>query len=290
MWKDTYLVGVELIDNQHKELFRRVEKLLAVIGKSDANYKEECEAAVAFLKNYTVEHFGAEEAYQESINYDGLEEHKKIHKLFIDAIDFHEKQMVESDFAAPYVQAFAGMLTAWLINHIGDEDQQIPKGNRKEHEVSGTDFSDILLNSTKEAFSRVAGTSGDFKMESATDEISGDLIIRMDINDGVHEAVEFVFPKEIALKLTGSMKGGEQSELDDYVNGALSEIVNIISKKSKVAPPPSGTNVYSRPTHIKSYNLASSGTNIYAKLASEVVQRYKISMDFGDLGINVYNK
>ena len=126
MWKDSYKIGVDLIDEQHKELFDRVDRLLEVIKKDDFSEKrDECSKAINFLKEYVVKHFSEEEAYQESIKYSGLDEHKKLHKDFTDEILKQETKIAESNFDISVLQNFATILTNWLVEHVTVEDQKL---------------------------------------------------------------------------------------------------------------------------------------------------------------------
>ena len=71
MWKESYRLGVDRIDNQHIELFRMTEKLIEDIA-ADAPaevYRE----SLNFLKDYVIYHFRDEEEYQKSISYAGFE-------------------------------------------------------------------------------------------------------------------------------------------------------------------------------------------------------------------------
>lgn len=66
MWKEKYKIGITLIDEQHKELFDRVEKFLTLLRK-DGDWQEklpEIKKTLLFMQNYVVVHFDTEEAYQ----------------------------------------------------------------------------------------------------------------------------------------------------------------------------------------------------------------------------------
>ena len=58
-WDDELSLGLEEIDNQHRELFRRMETLLeaCVAGKA----AEEVIGMLAFLDDYVAVHFRTEE-------------------------------------------------------------------------------------------------------------------------------------------------------------------------------------------------------------------------------------
>ncbi|NLJ90937.1 MAG: hemerythrin family protein [Clostridiales bacterium] len=127
LWKDTYELGVPLIDAQHKELFKRVEAFLQVLRSKD-NWEgkvPKLNETLEFMKGYVVEHFEAEEEYQKSINYPGYEAHKNIHNGMVDYVLDVSRKFEESNYDQNLMQEFGGKLLAWLINHVAAEDQRI---------------------------------------------------------------------------------------------------------------------------------------------------------------------
>lgn len=129
MWKEKYKVGVELIDEQHKELFNRLSNFIQTVQnpipweeKMD-NVKE----TMDFMQQYVEFHFDDEERYQEEINYPDKELHKEIHAKFkqgiYDYVDIFEK----GEFTEEKIQEFSARLMTWLIMHVGKTDQKIGK-------------------------------------------------------------------------------------------------------------------------------------------------------------------
>lgn len=93
MWKEKYKVGVELIDEQHKELFQRVSHFTQTI-RSEEDWEKKLDKVketMDFMKDYVVVHFNEEEAYQEKINYPDIEEHKKAHASFKEGVNNYVK-------------------------------------------------------------------------------------------------------------------------------------------------------------------------------------------------------
>lgn len=127
LWKDTYELGVSLIDAQHKELFRRVEAFLQVLRSKDTWEEKipKINETLEFMKGYVVEHFRDEEEYQKSINFPGYEDHKQVHIDMVDYVLEVSKQYEESENNEYLMQQFGGKLLAWLINHVAADDQRI---------------------------------------------------------------------------------------------------------------------------------------------------------------------
>lgn len=127
MWKDKYKVGVPLIDEQHQELFRRVEEFIVAL-RSDNPWEEKLDKVretLDFMKVYVVEHFRAEEEYQAQVQYPGLRDHSKIHSDFAGEVVEFEQQFAQLGYEEELVQKFAGKLLTWLINHVATQDQAI---------------------------------------------------------------------------------------------------------------------------------------------------------------------
>lgn len=127
MWKEKYKVGVNLIDTQHEELFNRVwEFIQAVQSKNSWESKlDKVKETMAFMEEYVVIHFNAEEAYQAKINYPDMENHKKIHRDFKQMINDYVTILERDGYPEKIVQELGGKLMAWLIMHVAQTDQKI---------------------------------------------------------------------------------------------------------------------------------------------------------------------
>ncbi|TCK98716.1 hemerythrin [Natranaerovirga hydrolytica] len=127
MWKDKYEVGVDLIDEQHKELFTRVSDFIQTVqSKGDWQAKEEkVKETMQFMQEYVVTHFDDEEKYQESINYPNKNEHKNLHAKFKYDVNQYVEKFQTNGYDEELVKEFSGKLMTWLIMHVGLEDQKI---------------------------------------------------------------------------------------------------------------------------------------------------------------------
>lgn len=127
MWKDKYRVGVELIDQQHEELFRRVSDFTRTIrDEEDWDAKlDKVKETMLFMKEYVVEHFDEEEAYQAKIGYPEIEVHKSAHAKFKEGVNNYIKIFEDEGFSEEKIQEFGGRLMTWLIMHVGNMDQKI---------------------------------------------------------------------------------------------------------------------------------------------------------------------
>jgi len=83
VWQERYNLGVEIIDKEHKKLFSILNKLFD-FGKQEEKSQWVCQEAIKYFRDHAIKHFADEEAYMLSIDYEGLEMHKRIHKNFRD--------------------------------------------------------------------------------------------------------------------------------------------------------------------------------------------------------------
>lgn len=129
MWKDKYKIGVETIDEQHQELFRRVEDFIKTFrgeGSWDDRL-EKVKETLDFMSAYVVTHFDDEEAYQKTISYPKYEEHLQLHGRFKAEVGKYVDKFNSEGFDEELVQEFGGKLMTWLIYHVAGADQEIGK-------------------------------------------------------------------------------------------------------------------------------------------------------------------
>lgn len=140
LWKDAYRIGNDVIDEQHEELFHRIEKLLMMARSADLEEnRKQCEHMLDYLVEYTDFHFNSEEALQNSKDYVDYEQHKKIHQEFRNTVLVY-RQRIRQDFSAAMLKRFLGTLLTWLTVHVQGCDQKI-MGN--EPIAEQTELSDV---------------------------------------------------------------------------------------------------------------------------------------------------
>ena len=127
LWKDIYRIGNEVIDNQHEELFHRIEKLLLIARSANLEEnRKQCEHMLDYLIEYTDFHFNSEEALQNRESYVDYERHKKIHQEFRNTVMTYRAR-IRDDFSAEMLKRFLGTLLTWLTVHVQGCDQKIMK-------------------------------------------------------------------------------------------------------------------------------------------------------------------
>lgn len=130
LWEERFNIGVEVIDKEHKNLFKIINKLFE-LQDDDEKGRWACQEGVKFFKSHAVRHFKDEEEYMKSIGYSGIETHCRIHRDFQEKmLPILELELEQSEYSADAVGHFLGVCAGWLIGHTLIEDQAIV-GNAK---------------------------------------------------------------------------------------------------------------------------------------------------------------
>ena len=128
--KPEYYIGIKMIDEQHKQLFKYADEAYELLNDEFTPDKyDRVDILLEKLYDYTVKHLADEEAYMESIHYKKLFTQKIQHQEFINKLDefmeSHNEEVVDQN---KQIEDILEYLTNWLINHILYVDGQITKG------------------------------------------------------------------------------------------------------------------------------------------------------------------
>jgi hemerythrin len=117
-WSEALSIGVPEIDAQHRELFRRVEGLLAAMRANDPGVLR----LVNYLAGHVEVHFRAEEDLMSRLGYPGVAEHVAEHRAFLDEFERLEHAFAQEGATASLVLRLERWLTAWLAEHVSAMD------------------------------------------------------------------------------------------------------------------------------------------------------------------------
>ena len=122
-WNDSFSLGNEQVDLQHKNLFELVNGLInACLDGSDM---ERLQETLNFLVNYAVRHFHFEEELQQLYHYPDYGRHKKLHDDFKQTIGELVERYNQNGSSAELNSDVNKIVVRWLINHIQREDKKI---------------------------------------------------------------------------------------------------------------------------------------------------------------------
>jgi len=120
-WSDTYATGIEMIDNQHKELVKLTNNLYRACLNGNESADTAFKEAITSMVEYVRIHFATEEKLLELINYPDCLIHKKQHEVMrlniLEAVEDYGKgvKFVPNNFART--------LKEWIFSHIAVHDK-----------------------------------------------------------------------------------------------------------------------------------------------------------------------
>ena len=119
-WEDSYSVGVEIFDNEHKKLIDIINRLhLALLMKeTDAVMGK----TLKDLIDYTITHFAHEEENMANQTYSDFFKHKKEHDELIKKVQDYKSQ-IESGKTTISL-SLMNFLKDWLMSHILGTDMK----------------------------------------------------------------------------------------------------------------------------------------------------------------------
>ena len=238
LWKEEYKVGNLEIDDQHKQLFGKIEGLLSIIAAGDVEAdRKECLEIIDFLASYTVFHFDAEEAYQREIGYVSYMEHAKIHQQFKNTV-FMYKEKIEKDFSKETLDQFVGTLMTWLTIHVCVCDKKIEKNEPLDlaADITFEDVDDLIRKVTVLFLAETYNIGIKSARTSVySGYIEGKVIVRYIVSGSKKHVFLYGFSEEMAKSLyhkISSMEIGSIDSMNDIEQSALIELGDILSSYS----------------------------------------------------------
>lgn len=124
-WKDEYSIGIDRIDDEHKQLVKIANKAYEVINNDF--YTDKYDKIVEILKeleDYTVFHFNDEEDYMQQVGYKKFFSHKIEHEEFIQKIKNVDLNKMDYN-QDKYLLEIVNFIVDWLVKHILEKDKLI---------------------------------------------------------------------------------------------------------------------------------------------------------------------
>ncbi len=122
-WRPDLSVGFDEIDDQHKELFARVNTLLE--ATSQGKGKEAVGRTISYLGQYVASHFGTEERHMARSQYPEVSSHKAQHVQFTNEFSTIKKKFEAEGPTSQLTILIQRQVCDWLINHIGKTDKAL---------------------------------------------------------------------------------------------------------------------------------------------------------------------
>ena len=119
-WTDELSVGLDEIDDQHKELVKMINQFYDDIANKSST--DNIVALIGKMADYTVYHFKTEEDYFANFNYEFTEEHKQAHAGFVSKVLDVQEKIRSGKLVVSF--EITGFLRDWLREHIMGSDRK----------------------------------------------------------------------------------------------------------------------------------------------------------------------
>jgi hemerythrin len=124
-WTEDLSVGIDEIDSQHKELFNRINNLVAAIKQHRC--KDEIDGTLRFLEEYAETHFAYEERSMQDLHYPAYAQHKAHHAQYLEHLSELKREAEAPRVKGSYYDLSVTanqMVVDWIIDHIMKVDKK----------------------------------------------------------------------------------------------------------------------------------------------------------------------
>ena len=115
--------GMPNIDEQHKELFKRINDVVKC-GAASVE-KAETEKTLVFLGDYIVEHFTDEEKLQRDSGYPQYEWHRGQHEGYVSEFRKLQREYVKNGPSLDFTMHLNKSVIEWIVKHIRSADKEL---------------------------------------------------------------------------------------------------------------------------------------------------------------------
>lgn len=122
-WTESMSTGVPLVDNEHKELFRQVDRLNKAMLEGKG--RDEIGKILEFVGDYVVTHFAHEEKIMADSRCPAAEANKAAHNKFIGKLMDVRTRFAKAGTSSSLAIEIHDELKKWLIEHIHQIDTKL---------------------------------------------------------------------------------------------------------------------------------------------------------------------
>ena len=128
-WSNEYSVHDELMDAQHMELLRQINRLSQILRDGDS---EDLEEILGFLGQYALDHFNLEMELLDRYDYPFIEQHGREHDRFVEQFMRLSNDILSGRHDRLLMLFRVNLfLVDWLINHTTGLDRHYAKHLRQ---------------------------------------------------------------------------------------------------------------------------------------------------------------
>lgn len=121
-WDDSFLIGIEELDHEHKLLIDDINRLHRELARHDK--KSEIEKRLGDIYARMQAHFALEERVMKENDYELYDMHKREHDELLDRYTEYMLQYLNQPGVFPS-NRIQETLTNWIVNHIIESDKKM---------------------------------------------------------------------------------------------------------------------------------------------------------------------
>jgi len=114
VWDNSYSVGNEVIDSQHRRLFDLGNEIQSI-------QLSEVTRTIMNLYKHTRQHFDTEEQHMKAIGYQKLQQHRELHNGLITGLNNLIEKPINTNIGLEGLKKF---VYDWIIDHILNHDKK----------------------------------------------------------------------------------------------------------------------------------------------------------------------
>lgn len=179
VWNDGMSVGIDAIDEDHKQIIAILAKLTATRCKNITN--KVIEDVFSELETYVTLHFNREERLLEKAYYKDLVKHKASHQKFIKKLPILKQQWLTEDNGV-CCEKILSFLNNWLVDHILKEDFDYVDALQNS---TDPDVQALQKNDSNQVFSESKGSSENKKNGSLLAKFSRTIATKINLSKRV---------------------------------------------------------------------------------------------------------
>jgi len=121
-WDDSFLIGIEELDYEHKVLINDINTLHQELARQDE--KSEIEKCLGDIFVRMQAHFALEEHVMKEYEYEFYDEHKREHERLLDSYSGYMLQILD-DTVGSSKNSIKETLSHWVLYHILNSDKKM---------------------------------------------------------------------------------------------------------------------------------------------------------------------
>ncbi len=121
-WDDSFLIGIEELDHEHKLLIHDINRLHEELARHDE--KSEIEKRLGDIYARMQAHFALEEHVMKEHEYEFFDEHKREHDELLDSYTEYMTRFL-NETGRVSSNLIEDTLTRWIVNHIITSDKKM---------------------------------------------------------------------------------------------------------------------------------------------------------------------